>query len=276
MNRRRPSEDRIVRRTGTRLAGVARTVLSLAGVAAVTGTVGWGAVRGWYWLRHSDVFAIHDVRVTGTHRTSPEELNPVGGLAVGTNIFSVDLAAATRAMEEVPWVRHVRIARDLPDVVRVDVQEYEPAAAVQADGLLAVSRDGVVIRGASSVERLGLQVLTGFDREALESGGEQQALLLALAILDGYREHKMNDRAPLDGLHVDWSSGEPTWTAFLGDEAVTVTLGVIAQSDLKKTLPDALERLRRVWDDIERRGARPRRIDVGNRQRPEWVAARLE
>ncbi|MFM2153113.1 MAG: hypothetical protein RL199_1548 [Pseudomonadota bacterium] len=277
MNRRRTvGKPVVVRRAGLRLAAMARLGLSVAGVVLVTGGIGWGLVSGWRWLHHADRFALHDVRVTGTKRSTPEELVARGGLVIGTNLFELDLAAAARAMEETPWVRHVRIARELPNVVHVAVQEHDVLALALAGGLYAVSPDGVVFKRAEASERLDLPVLTGFTREELEQGREQASLRLALAILKTYADHRMHDRAALSELHLDRSSGEPAWTAYLGDEPVAVTLGVVASGAPDGVLGDVLGRLVRVWDEIERRGARARSIDLGNRQRPEWIAARLE
>jgi cell division protein FtsQ len=276
MNRRHGSKPVVVRRSGPRFAAVGRALLRLAGVAAVTVGIGWGGVSGWRWLHRAERFALHDVRVTGTKRTTPEELVARGGLVIGTNIFSLDLSAAARSMEETPWVRHVRIARELPDVVHVEVQEHEPAALALADGLYVVDTAGVVFKRAETSERLDLPALTGFPREELEQGREQANLRLALTILDTYANHRMHDRVALAELHLDRSSGEQVWTAYLGDEPVEVKLGVIDAVGLASGLPDVLGRLARVWDEIERRGARVRSIDLGNRLRPEWVFARLE
>jgi cell division protein FtsQ len=277
MNRRRDKGRPVVIRRGKqRLAAAGRVVLSLIGVGLVTGCMGWGLVSGWRWLHHSDRFALSDVRITGNERTSRDDLIARGGLAFGSNVVGLDLSASARAIEELPWVRHVRIARELPNIVHVAVQEHDAAALALAGGLYAVSPDGIVFKRAEASERLDKPVLTGFSRDELEQGGSQGSLRLALAILDLYSKHRMHDRAALSELHLDRSSGEPAWTVYLGDEPVEVKLGVVASADPSGVLPDVLGRLTRVWDEIERRGARARSIDLGNRQRPEWIAARLE
>ena len=275
MNRRRSPEQVVVRRKRARLAVAGRVLLALVGMTLVTGAGGWGIVRGWKWLHSADRFALRDAPVTGTKRASPEDLLLRGGLIPGVNVIGLDLAAATSAMEAAPWVKHVRLTRELPDV-RVGVQEHEPAAMVWADGLLVVSPDGTIIKDAEAADSLDLPVLTGFDREQLELGHEASTLRLALSIIEAYGNDPMHLRARLEALHLDRTGGEPDWTVFLGEQAVKVTLGVVNEDDLGGTLPAALVRVTRVWDDIRRRGAHPRNIDVGNRLRPEWVPARFD
>jgi hypothetical protein len=276
MNRRRTSNQVIVRRTGRRLAVLGRVVLSIVGVGLVTGGAGYGLVRGWRWLHHAEKFALHDVRVTGTVRTTPEELVARGGLVIGSNIFGLDIPAAVRAMEAAPWVRQVRIAREWPDVVHVDVQEHEAAALAAAGALYAVGPDGRVFKRAEAAEKLDLPVLTGFEAAELEEGRQQALVRHALAIVAVYVKHPVHGRAPLAELHVDRSSGESVWTAQVGDDPCEVRLGVVNDGDPGQFLPDALDRFLLAWDESARRGLRLRFIDLGNRQRPDWMAARLD
>ena len=47
----------------------------------------------------------------------------IPGKLEGRNIFAVDLAAAARGMEHHPWIASARVARDLPETLRVVVEE---------------------------------------------------------------------------------------------------------------------------------------------------------
>lgn len=278
MNRRRPSGQVIIGKRRARLAVVGRVLLMVVGMSAVVGGGGFGMWRGWRWLHDSRNFALRDAPVSGTRLSSPEDLIRRGGLAPGVNVIALDVSAVTSEIEKAPWVRTARVTRTLPDVVRVEVEEHEPKALVDGDSLRVVSKEGRVVKEAEAADRLDLPVLTGLDETALAEGGEASTLSLAFALVDGFQgdASPLKGRGRLEGLHVDRGSGEPVWTAFVGDAAVTVKLGVLQASETESTFPRCLALAARAWDEVERRGARPRSIDVGNRLRPEWVAVRLE
>jgi len=280
MNRRRRIDSRAASRSRSEsFKAAAVALLKALGVVAVTGAVGWGAFAGHRWMRTSDRFALRTLAFDGTARASQEELTRRAGIVAGTNIFDVDRAAAAEAMEQDPWVRKVRIARALPDTLRVAVDEHHAALLVECGDLCVVDEDGVPFKHLEAADGLDLPVLTGVPRELLEQGplGPATAVVTdAIAIAAAYHRAGMDDRAPLAELHVELDAGETRWSLFCGDEPVEVDLGAIEREKLDETAFVALEGVSRVWDDLERRGARASRIDSGNRQRPEWVAVRLK
>lgn len=280
MNRRRRIDSHSGPRTrGASVKAAVIALLKAVGVVVVTGAIGWGAYAGYRWMRTSDRFALRTLTFNGSVRASQEDLTRRAGLVAGTNIFAVDRAAAAEAMEQAPWVRKVRIARELPDTLHVAVDEHHAALLVECGDLCVVDEDGVPFKHLDAADGLDLPVLTGLSREMLEQGplGPATAVITdAIAIAAAYHKAGMDDRAPLAELHVDLDAGETRWSLFCGDEPVEVALGAIEREKLDETASIALEGVSRVWDDLERRGARASRIDSGNRQRPEWVAVRLK
>jgi cell division protein FtsQ len=280
MNRRRRIDSHGASRSrGASVKAGLVALLKAAGVVAITGAIGWGAFAGYRWLRTSERFALRTLTFTGTVRASQEELTRRAGLVAGTNIFAVDRAAVAEGMEQDPWVRKVRVARELPDTLHVAVDEHRAALLVECGDLCVVDEDGVPFKHLDSADGLDLPLLTGLPRELLEQGplGPATAVVTdAIAIAAAYRRAGMEDRAPLSELHVELDAGETRWSLFCGDEPVEVALGALDRERLDETALGALEGVARVWDELERRGARASRIDGGNRQRPEWVAVRLK
>jgi hypothetical protein len=86
----------------------------------------------------------------------------------------------------------------------------------------------------------------------------------------------MGKKAPLSELHVFTAGGETNFTAFSGDDpTVEVILGAFGTDPVRELQP-VLRRLERVWAEVEHEGRRARTIDLGNRERADWVPARLE
>jgi cell division septal protein FtsQ len=87
------------------------------------------------WGRHTSVFAIKHVVVSGGRRV------PTGEAAAvlrqhfdGANLLEVDTADVRGALSEYPYLRAVTISRDFPDTLRVRLLEYRPAMYVLAGG----------------------------------------------------------------------------------------------------------------------------------------------
>jgi len=261
-----------------RVVGAVARVLGAVAVAII---VAAGVVRLREWLLTSPRFAVREIVFTGQDRVATEELSRRAGLVRGMNVFQVDLAAAAHAMEEDPRVAHARVARDLPDTLRVAVDEHRAVALVLLGAVYAAAADGTVFKRATPSDGYDLPMITGLSRETFagEHLAADDGLRAALALAEAYGRLGLDARAPLSEVHVERVGSETLLTAWCGDEPLRVDLGALASSELREpgpVLEARLARLARVWDELQRRGARARSVDVGNRTRPDWVAARLD
>lgn len=276
MNRRRIDRSVEGAERGHALRRFFAFFVKFVGTVSVTALVVYGAVSGWAWLRTDPRFAVRHVELPALRHADPAVLAARAGLQPGVNIFQVDLAAAAHAMEEDPWVAHVRLARELPDTLRVAVDEREPVALVSIGGLYLVDAQGLFFKRALAHDAVDLPVVTGLTRDVV--AGERRdepGLRAALALVQAYGAHPMSNRLPLAEVNVGEEAGEQVFTLFAGDEPVEVRLGAIGPEG-EQDAAQAFDRLARVWGELDRRGGRAARIDLGNRQRPDWVAVRLQ
>ncbi len=119
---------------------------------------------------------VHDIQIEGTRRTPRDDVLAALGVNLGAPVLGVDIAAARRRVEDLPWVESARVERRLPAVVRVAVQERDPVALWQRDGRhVLVDAAGAPI--AADAGAFGhLPVVVGADAPAHAAG-----LLAALA-----------------------------------------------------------------------------------------------
>lgn len=276
MNRRRVDTSERSARAGALARRVLSAFARVLGVCAASALVLYGAFAGWAWLRTSEQFSLKRLEFKGVQRASTAGLSRLAGLAEGQNLFTIDLAAAALAMEEDPWVRHVVLRRELPDAVVVELEEHAPVALVSVvGGLYAVTSDGALFKRIVAADRLDLPVITGLTRDAFAGerrGGD--ATLRAALDLVGLFESTAG-QSPLAELHVHTDGGDTAFTAWVGDEPVEVRLGAIDPEN-PGAFAARLGRFGRVRDALERQKTRARRIDLGNRARPDWVAVRPE
>lgn len=79
---------------------------------------------------------VKQVEVSGTYHLTPDDVIAAASLDDGQKIADVNLNAVRDAVEDLGWVKTARVARLLPDTIRIDVVERTPFALWQYDGIL--------------------------------------------------------------------------------------------------------------------------------------------
>lgn len=101
-------------------------------------------------------FVVADVLVDGRHETEKDAVISALGVQRGEPIFSIDLAEARAALEQLPWVESASIERRLPDLLYVRLHEREPLAIWQHDRQFTViDREGRPLADAADLARHG-------------------------------------------------------------------------------------------------------------------------
>ena len=137
------------RRAGYALVGAG---VAGFGLVAIAWQVGWfGAVvtearNGLIAVSATAGFRVEEALLTG--RREADAVAVLAALSVGEGdpIFELDLDAARTAIEAVPWVRHARVERRLPDTILIALEEHRPLALWQHQRRLhLVAEDGSVL-----------------------------------------------------------------------------------------------------------------------------------
>lgn len=123
------------------------------------------AAGAWWAVRHP-AFAIAGITVTGevAHNSVPTLRANVAPQLAG-NFFTLDLDAARRAFESVPWVRQAVVRRDFPNRLRVELREHHAVAlwGADSDSRLLGDAGEVFEANTGDVEQDDLPRLTGPD-----------------------------------------------------------------------------------------------------------------
>ena len=107
------------------------------------------------WGRHSSVFAVKHVVVTGGQRVPARQAAALLRRRFdGANLLAVHTADVSKALAVYPYLRAVTISRDFPDTLRVRLLEYRPAICLLAGGrwyVVAAEGPAVADLGAAHV-----------------------------------------------------------------------------------------------------------------------------
>ena len=172
-----PPDRRYLRRGGNRRVRKVRlirstlrawkTVLANLAAAAVLILAGVQAFRH---VASSPAFALNEVQVEGTRRTTPEAVRARLGTFLGRNLLQIPLDRVAARLGEDPFISSVSVKRILPSTLRVTVTERVPAALAIVQGQVQVVDDSGVIMGPIGPGLAeDLPVLTGIERQQGEA-----------------------------------------------------------------------------------------------------------
>jgi cell division protein FtsQ len=119
-----------------------------AGLIALVGLV--------WWVSHSPIFELRDLRIRGNHHLSSDQVARLAGLTDHSNLVWMSIGGVERRLEANPWVDDARISRTLPSALVVEIRER---SAVAVAGDVLVAKDGTVLGPAGPSARL--PILTG-------------------------------------------------------------------------------------------------------------------
>jgi cell division protein FtsQ len=150
----------------TALNGLTRLILAVTVLFALW-MAGRQAVVSWLPIRQVEVSgAVH-----------PETLKSVRSALSGLSgdLMTVDLEAAQRGLEALPWVRTATVRRVWPDSLAITVEEHVPAAAWNDLAVMDVRGDVFPVTPWKSLPRIYAQ--EGMEKDVAQRYAEFSALL---------------------------------------------------------------------------------------------------
>lgn len=183
-----------------------RALLAL-GVLAVLGAVTVPALLLRNELEHDNRFRIAgtaSIEADGLTQVARTEILPVFGEDIGKNIFFVHLDQRRRDLEAIPWVKHARVMRVLPNRIRVTLEERVPVAFTQINGETGlVDADGVLLTmpaATMAARHYSFPEVTGLEQVA--SQGERRVRMMVymrmMAELDANGQHNTQQISEVD------------------------------------------------------------------------------
>jgi len=112
-------------------------------------------------------FFVREIQVRGGENFGGNEIVTMAGLRHGMNMWKVEPAEIESKIARHPWVRRVRVRREFPRRVVIDVEERTPKAIVAMRKLYYVDADGVVFKEVGPGESVNFPLLTGLRPEQL-------------------------------------------------------------------------------------------------------------
>jgi cell division protein FtsQ len=244
---------------------LARVVLGVALVAGASVGAAWGAKT---YVTKSPRFVIKTVTVEGASRLTPDGVARAGGVAVGQNVFALDLESARAKIEHEPYVAHATVTRKLPSTVAIQITEREPALLVSiGESLYLATREGEIFKELADGDPTDLPLVTGIAPDMVARDREGATLLVrrALDVADELGKTNITKRYPLQEIHLD---KDGTVEAVVGREAISLVLGTAP-------FKGKLEEADRVLAELAKRKSNAAVVFLDGSANPDRVVVRM-
>ena len=107
-------------------------------------------------------YAAEDVRIKGLQRKRPETVMNAIGVKPGGSLLGFDPAHARNILLNLDWVKHASVRVVAANRLEVDVEEREPFAVWQRDGLYyVIDREGSAMASFDARKFAGLMLISG-------------------------------------------------------------------------------------------------------------------
>jgi cell division protein FtsQ len=157
------------------------------------------------WLTQTTLLPIEAVQVEGVHRLGADRVRQQAGIAPGANIMAVNLDQAQKRLEAHPWIAAAQVVREIPDRIRIRIQEHECRAVLNLDRQFLISAEGTVFKQRQGNECQAVPLISGIDYADLGIAGRPCApsLAAALAFLNHRSAAAFGKGNPIREIRVD-------------------------------------------------------------------------
>lgn len=148
------------------------------------------ALRRFVW--ENEDYYLTDIRVSTDGALTREQILTAGNIVEGRNIFTINIAAARDAIDNLPQVERAEIQRVLPNRINIQIIERRPIAWVTAradedpstsEKSFLIDARGVVMRSKTVLpEYLHLPVISGVEVGNLAPGQRVQSFEMQAAL----------------------------------------------------------------------------------------------
>lgn len=122
-------------------------------------------VSAYQYLLTSPYFRLKDLVITGVGPEMERELIQMGGLDVEISTIELDIEDVKQRMEIHPWVRSVRLKRQFPRSLHIEVERHVPIALVSGNTISYLDETGEVFKELEPGDSVEYPILTGLSED---------------------------------------------------------------------------------------------------------------
>lgn len=184
------------------------------------------------------------VDVSGLKKLTRDEILSSAAVRIGDDLLGLRLSRIGEQLTKNPWVASVRVRRNFPHSLSIDVVERQPVGIVSMGYLYYLDSRGEIFKPLQEGDSLDFPVITGLSEDDLvkDPSGAKETLKGILALLQHLQKEGTGFKlADISELHYDKGFG---YTLFTTDKGVPIRLGM-------NGFDEKLDRLSKVYAELQ-------------------------
>ena len=237
-----------VKKRQRKWAGRLLTGLKLMSLIAVLLAASALFMVGYAAVTRSDYFRTERISVDGHVRLSRDAVLEQARISPGDNVLAVNLRLVRKRLLAHPWIASARISREIPETIRIHIEEHAGVAIVDLGRKFLLNKRGKIFKEHGPQDPGKLPVVTGITYSDLSLGDDAQGPALT-QVMDVLRISRTKDSAVAykDIQQVRWDP-EIGITLSVWNEGRTIKLGIGNFEQKYRRLKQLLPRLKRNPD----------------------------
>jgi cell division protein FtsQ len=184
------------------------------------------------------------IEISGIKKLTNEEILAAASVKVGEDLLGLKLSRMGEQLAKNPWIASVRVRRNFPHSLSIDVVERQPVGVVSMGYLYYLDNKGDIFKPLQEGDTLDYPVITGLVEDDLlrDPAGAKETVKGMLVLLEQLKKERSGIRmADISELHYDKGFG---YTIFTINRGLPIRLGMNGFSE-------KLDRLSKIYSDLQ-------------------------
>lgn len=164
-----------------------RKILILGVKVSILGAIAlflWGIYT---YILTSPYFYINRIEISGLKHLDRDSFEDFINIPPETNIFIVSVDEIRKKAESYPWVKNAAVSKQIPDVIEIMIEEYEPVAMIEYDGeLYYIDREGKVFKRIEVNEKMDYPLISITPRKEMNKEELENNIIAGVKFLNRF------------------------------------------------------------------------------------------
>ena len=189
--------------------GIVWVLVKMLPLALVGGLLVYGGLIVQRKLEEDRTLKVQEIRVVPPDVLSPQSVHRLEEKILGKNILMLDLKRIASTIELGPGAQSVRVVREMPGVVRIEIQRRRPIANVQlspGSPYAIVADDGFVIESRPAIDPAWILVedfSEGFKVPKIGARLQNKGFAEALRFMKVFHKHPLSRQEAVTRISLD-------------------------------------------------------------------------
>lgn len=224
--------------------GVLKKIVRLAAAVVVVSLVVLVCFELYGVIGKTTFLRLERIEISGLQKLTRDEILSAASVQPGDDLLGLRLTSMGEQLAKNPWVASVRLRRNFPNSLFIDVVERQPVGVVSMGYLYYLDSRGDIFKPLQEGDSLDFPVITGLTEDDLirDPAGAKETLQGVLALLEQLKTARPGiTLADISELHYDKGFG---YTIFTIDKGLPIRLGT-------DNFDEKLERLAKVYSQLQ-------------------------